>query len=114
MGRPKRLVVVNGKRQLVDFDSRKEEYQDYNKTRWKHQNDLMRFYNSKAWRQLSKLVLNERYYVCAMCGGDAALADHIIPVRVDWSLRLDKDNIQPLCESCHAVKTREEKKKYNL
>ncbi|MDT2783617.1 HNH endonuclease [Enterococcus asini] len=49
-----------------------------------------------------------------MCGGDATLADHIIPVRVDWSLRLDKDNIQPLCESCHAVKTREEKQKYNL
>ena len=45
MAKPKRLIVVNGKRQLVDFDSRKEEYQDYNRTRWKHQNDLMRFYN---------------------------------------------------------------------
>ncbi|MGJ0995757.1 HNH endonuclease [Enterococcus casseliflavus] len=49
-----------------------------------------------------------------MCGGDATLADHIIPVRVDWSKRLDKDNIQPLCESCHAIKTKEDKIKYNM
>jgi len=83
VARPKRLAIVKGKRVLVEYDSRREEYQEYNQDRWKHQNDLMKFYNSKAWRQLSKLVLNEYYYVCRMCGGDATLADHIIPVRVD-------------------------------
>lgn len=114
MARPKRLAIVNGKRVLVEYDSRREEYQEYNKDRWKYQNDLMKLYNSKSWRQLSKLVLNEYYYVCRMCGGDATLADHIIPVRVDWSKRLDKDNIQPLCESCHAIKTKEDKNKYNM
>lgn len=114
MARPKKLTIVNGKRVLVDYDSRQEEYQQYNQDRWKHQKDLMQFYNSKAWRQLSKIVLNEHYYVCAKCGGDATLSDHIIPVRIAWELRLDKANLQPLCEACHAVKTKEDKKKYDL
>lgn len=110
--RPKRLAIVDGKRVLVDYGSRKEEYKTYNENRWKYQQDLMKFYNSKAWRDLSKLVLNEHYYVCVMCRGDATLADHIVPVRVDWSKRLDKNNIQPLCESCHAIKTKNDVKKY--
>ncbi|WP_288395447.1 HNH endonuclease [uncultured Vagococcus sp.] len=114
MAGPKRLVIVNGKRTLVEHDSRTEEYREYNQDRWKHQNDLMKFYNSKAWRQLSKLVLNESYYVCRICGEDATLSDHIIPVRVDWSLRLSKDNLQPLCESCHAIKTKKDKEMYGL
>ncbi|MFW8666002.1 HNH endonuclease [Enterococcus entomosocium] len=71
----------------------------------------MRFYNSKPWRTLSKQVLNENYYVCCVCGGDAALADHIVPIRVDWERRLDKNNIQPLCDSCHTIKTKKETKK---
>ena len=113
MGKPKRLVVVGGKRVLIDHDSIKEESNEYNKTRWKYQNDLMAFYNSKQWRQLSKMVLNENYYVCRACGEDATLTDHIIPIRVDWSLRLSKDNLQPLCEQCHAIKTKNDERIYN-
>lgn len=114
MSKPKKLTVVNGKRILVDHDSRKEEYREYNQDRWKYQNDLMKFYNSSRWRKLSKQVLNEHYYVCRRCGEDATLADHIVPVRVDWNKRLDINNIQPLCESCHAIKTIEDKRNYNL
>lgn len=114
MARPKRLVIKGGKRVWVDYADRSQEYQQYNKDRWKYQNDLMKFYNSKAWRELSKIVLNESYYVCRSCGNNASLADHIIPVRVDWKERLNKDNIQPLCDACHAIKTEEDKKKYNI
>ncbi|WP_442857134.1 MULTISPECIES: HNH endonuclease [Carnobacterium] len=49
-----------------------------------------------------------------MCGGDATLADHIIPVRVDWSLRLVRTNLQPLCGECHAIKTKDDEKRYNI
>lgn len=111
MSKPKKLSFVNGKRVLIDHDSRREEFRSYNKDRWKYQNDLMRFYNSKPWRTLSKRVLNENYYVCRACGGDATLADHIVPIRVDWERRLDKNNIQPLCDSCHTIKTKNETKK---
>ncbi|MDO6448097.1 HNH endonuclease [Oceanobacillus profundus] len=38
--------------------------------------------------------------------------DHIIPVKVDWSLRLDINNCQPLCHDCHNKKTAEDKRKY--
>lgn len=114
MAGPKRLTVVNGKRVLVEHDSRTEDNREYNQERWKYQNDLMKFYNSKPWRQLSKQILNEYYYVCRECGGDATLTDHIIPVKVDWSLRLSRDNLQPLCDSCHSIKTKKEKEMYNL
>ena len=112
--RPKKLAFVNGKRVLVEHDSRKEEDREYNKTRWKHQRELMSFYNSKAWRTMSKLTLNAEYYVCRMCGDDATLADHIVPVRVNWSLRLIGTNLQPLCSECHAIKTKEDEKRYNI
>lgn len=112
MTKPKRLAVVNGKRVLIDYDSRQEEYAEYNRDRWNHQNDLMKFYNSKAWRDLSKMILTESYYVCKHCDDDATLSDHIVPVRVDWSQRLSKDNLQPLCESCHAIKTKKDKEIY--
>lgn len=113
MPRPQKLTFMNGKRVLMDYATRKDEYHNYNKDRWRFQKELKQFYNSTAWRDLSKLVLNEHYYVCAECGKDATLADHIVPVRVDWSLRLDKNNIQPLCDSCHAIKTRKEREIYN-
>lgn len=112
--KPQRLIVVNGRRVLVDHDSRKEEYSDYNKTRYKYQPEIVKFYNSRAWKNLSKQTLNEEYYVCRRCEGDATLADHIIPVRVDWSKRLEWSNTQPLCFDCHAIKTKEDKRKYNL
>ena len=112
MTRPKRLAIVNGKRVLVDYASRQEEYQAYNKDRWKYQKEIKQFYNSKAWRELSRLVLNESLYVCRRCGGDATLTDHIVPIKVNWSLRLTKDNLQPLCDACHAVKTGEDTRMY--
>lgn len=111
--KPKKLIVVNGRRVLVDHDSRKEEYSGYNRTRYKYQTDLIKFYNSSAWKNASKQTLNENYYVCRMCEGEAVLTDHIIPVRIDWSLRLERSNLQPLCFECHAVKTKEDEVKYN-
>lgn len=114
MSRPTKLTFVNGKRRLVDYATRQDEYTNYNKDRWKYQRELKQFYNSVAWRQLSKQVLNESFYVCKRCGKDATLADHIVPIKVDWNKRLDKDNIQPLCEACHAVKTKEDKRNFNL
>lgn len=112
MVRPQKLTFMNGKRVMIDYATRQDEYQSYNKDRWKYQKELKQFYNSKAWRDLSKQVMNEHYYVCALCGKDARVADHIVPVRVDWSKRLDKNNIQPLCDSCHAIKTKQEREMY--
>jgi 5-methylcytosine-specific restriction protein A len=43
---------------------------------------------------------------------DADVVDHIIPIEVDWSKRLDKSNLQPLCHSCHAKKTADDVREY--
>lgn len=45
---------------------------------------------------------------------EATTVDHIIPVRKDPSLRLDLENTQSLCESCHdSIKQRMEAGDYN-
>ena len=38
----------------------------------------------------------------------ADLVDHIVPIREDWSKRLDSTNLQSLCYRCHREKTRKD------
>lgn len=106
--KPQKLTVVGGKRKQVDFDSRSEEYKNYNKTRWNYDKKLTRFYNSSAWRSTSKLVLLRDDYVCQMCGGEATMVDHIIPIKKDWNRRLDLDNLQASCKACNDAKANRE------
>ena len=73
------------------------------------------FYNTTAWRKLSQQVLKNNP-VCVACLSNgiirkADVVDHIIPIRVDWTKRLDADNLQPLCNSCHRRKTNKEVRK---
>lgn len=76
---------------------------------------LVKFYNSKEWRTLSKYTLMINHYLCKQCELTLAdVADHIIPVEVDWDKRLDISNIQPLCHKCHNIKTAIDKKKYKI
>lgn len=49
---------------------------------------------------------------CAHCGGQAAEADHIIPVSEGGSPD-DLGNGQPLCRPCHATKTAAETARAN-
>lgn len=87
-----------------------ERHKRYNKQR---DPIVKSFYNSKDWKALSSYTLASNHYLCIQCELKTAdVADHIIPVLVDWSLRLDPNNIQPLCHSCHNKKTAEDIKKY--
>ena len=110
--KPKRLTILNGKRTAVDYDSRNEEYTNYNRTRWKYDKDLKRFYNSSVWKRTSQQVLLEADYVCAMCGDEATMTDHIISVKHDWSKRLDRSNLQASCKKCNDKKAIKEKYSY--
>lgn len=56
-------------------------------------------------------------YLCQMClkvnrVTSATLVDHIIPIRVDPSRRLDLTNLQSLDAGCHAIKTAQDKIRY--
>lgn len=93
-----------------------ERHKQYNKQR---DPVLVKFYNSKEWKMLSHFTLASNHFLCVGCSTDdnprlADVADHIVPVTVDWSLRLDSNNTQPLCHGCHNKKTAEDKRKYNI
>lgn len=80
---------------------------------------LVKFYNSKEWRMLREYVMAINYYLCIGCSKPdnpsiANVVDHIVPVLVDWSLRLDLNNCQPLCHDCHNKKTAEDKRIYKI
>lgn len=65
-----------------------------------------RGYDSK-WKRLSRMVRKE-IPVCVPCwnDGDARPADachHIVKVKDAPHMKHDRDNVLPVCETCHAV-----------
>lgn len=107
--KPKKLIMIGGRRTSVDYDQRNDEYTEYNRTRWKYDKDVKRFYNSSIWKRTSKQVLLESDYVCAMCGDEATMTDHIVSVKQDWSRRLDRKNLQASCKRCNDKKAIQER-----
>lgn len=68
--------------------------------------DIAEFYRSYDWRKIRYAVLETYGPVCMCCGwersdGIKIHVDHIKPLRFNWDLRLDFDNLQVLCEICN-------------
>lgn len=62
---------------------------------------------SPRWRALRKAALERDGYRCVTCSARGRLEiDHIRPVRTHPDLAFDLGNLQSLCPSCHARKTR--------
>ena len=63
------------------------------------------FYNSKAWRRLSRVFLLSTSYICEICGKPAEIAHHkrhITPQNVtDPEITLNIENLQAVCVECH-------------
>ena len=75
--------------------------------------ELKRFYNSQPWQALRQQKL-KRDRFCEECrrGGRLVLAthvDHKHEIRQGGE-RLDMDNLQSLCHSCHSRKTLKERR----
>lgn len=70
--------------------------------------DIKAFYASWEWKRLSYDVKLERGRTCECCGAKAPNVtihtDHVKPIRKHWHLRLDKTNLQVLCEDCNMGK----------
>lgn len=70
--------------------------------------DIKAFYASWEWKRLSFDVKQERGRTCECCGAKAPKVtihtDHIKPIRKYWHLRLDRTNLQVLCEDCNMGK----------
>ena len=63
------------------------------------------FYNSKAWRRLSKAFMLSRYYICERCGRPAEIVhhkQHLNPANIhDPAISLNPANLESLCLQCH-------------
>ncbi|MBW3492284.1 HNH endonuclease [Bacillus sp. FDAARGOS_1420] len=75
------------------------------------------FYNSRLWKDMRELMYRRDHGLCVPCRSKDIIqigdvVDHIIPIRVDWSKRLEPTNLQTLCHACHNKKTKEDEKVY--
>jgi 5-methylcytosine-specific restriction endonuclease McrA len=63
----------------------------------------------RRWPALRQATLRRDDYQCRSCGARGRLeVDHVRPVREAPELAFDLGNLQCLCGSCHARKTRGE------
>lgn len=68
-------------------------------------------YGKKRWRLVRNAVFGDEPF-CRECMKEgretlATCVDHIIPIQ-DGGDKYARSNLQPLCDSCHSVKTRQE------
>jgi len=110
MSKPKKLIVINGRRQLVpiDYQTRTETDKAYNQKRNRENKEYVSFYKTTAWRHTREQVLLRDYSTCVRCGLEGNIVDHIVPSEDDWEDRLNVDNLETLCQRCHNLKTRRE------
>ena len=90
-------------------DYRKANTQRYNQEvrHNKHNSEYTAFYNSTQWRKLRQQVLMRDNYLCQHCLAEGVVNDknlivhHKIELKRDWSKRLDMENLEVVCFSCH-------------
>lgn len=97
----KKPMAYNGHSMCEECREKKLQNQNRDYNRYKRNKKTDKFYHSKEWKDLSKLVLTKANYKCADCGGLATEVHHEIEVSADWSKRFDIDNLTPLCTACH-------------
>ena len=98
--------------QAAESIERRQAYKraQYNKAYNKRRDPrYLSFYRSKEWRLLSRTYLQHMGYRCeAKLPGCTCLAvevHHTKPIQTEesWDKRLDWDNLEAVCTSCHTV-----------
>ena len=85
---------------------RTEYFKQYDRDR--REEKETKFYNTNEWNRVRKVALARDYGLCQRCmnKGITRLADmvhHIEPLKENWDKRLNIDNLQSLCDSCHKI-----------
>jgi 5-methylcytosine-specific restriction protein A len=88
------------KHMKIREDKDKERRSRYDKNRPNHHH----LYHSKRWRDSRLLFLRDNP-LCIECEKPANMVDHIKPHLGNYQLFWDRSNWQPMCASCHAIKT---------
>lgn len=119
---PKKRV---GTRLISKQEAKQEADKKYNQTiRQRYDKDLTKFYQSTAWKKKRAEILKRDNYTCKQCLSELEAGhqpsgtlnsnlhvDHVMPIREDYSKRLDSSNLQVLCQYHHNIKTRAEERK---
>jgi len=71
------------------------------------------WYQLDIWQRTRQVVLSQEP-LCRTCTAYGRLSptyaiDHITPHRGNWSLFIDRSNLQGLCQSCHNRKSQSER-----
>ena len=86
----------------------RERHKRYEQSR--NDRNVTAIYNTKAWKLARRAALERDDGWCVMCKERPAdLVDHIVELK-DGGCAFCIDNLQSLCTSCHAKKTRESAK----
>lgn len=95
--------IVEAMREERLKQTRRQSNKRYNQ---KRDVKYIRFYRSSEWKMLSRKRLQDDRFRCVKCNSIASEVDHITAIQTDdgWERRLDYDNLQSLCISCHNAK----------
>jgi len=75
-----------------------------------------KIYQSPKWRATRRLVLDRDEHLCQECTRNGFIAvtgrtvDHILPIKSGGSV-FGLNNLEVLCDSCHARKSQSEKRR---
>jgi 5-methylcytosine-specific restriction endonuclease McrA len=78
-----------------------------------------KFYRSWDWKRLRYEFMKDKEGCCECCGASAVhgirvVVDHIKPIRKFWHLRLEKSNLQILCNDCNMGKSHHDETDWRL
>ncbi|WP_212925341.1 HNH endonuclease [Oceanobacillus sp. J11TS1] len=106
--RPCREIGCNNLTRKTWCDSHANMAQESDRiyNQYKRNSKANAFYHSPEWRRVRELALIRDNHLCQRCLKEkkitkAQVVHHIVELLVDWSKRLDLDNLESLCHSCH-------------
>ena len=96
--------IAQAELEAIKERNAKKKMQQYNSRR---DTKYLTFYRSKDWRRQSRAKLESVRYKCEAklegCTGLAVETHHIIPIQIPegWDKRLEWENLEAVCTSCH-------------
>lgn len=92
----------------AEQEKRREQSKSRSNKRYNKSRDpkYTKFYNSKAWKVLSRRYAQDKNFRCEECGSIATEVHHkeFIQSQNGWNRRLDYGNLELLCVNCHNKK----------
>lgn len=100
--------VPEGRLCECEVNKKREDYRRYKNKRLqdKEERERQKFYSSNAWLNLSEDIKRHYLGLCVMCWVKGLIKSneythHIETLKDRYHLRLDEDNLVPLCDCCH-------------